>query len=234
MKKIKIDRYLVQEEGRAYEVLKFPFIRHMWAYEDWPENCMAVDGCKEAFAWLRYAFAILADYPDKIIYFPCKQEGIGQYYNNNYHLVLLRSGLQFKRHLWPKIKRKLDKRHYAGKFVLSYDRKKLDDYYRKGLWKKCSQEESQKQRRKVLPLEELGFRAYNRRLEEIRGDTMFVVLDRVLWYKWHYQTAKDLDDYRSGKCNFICSSIGWIVSDGDIQDMYQEAEEEQKKEDSHE
>lgn len=31
MKKMKIDRYLVYEKGREYEILKFPFIKYMWA-----------------------------------------------------------------------------------------------------------------------------------------------------------------------------------------------------------
>ncbi len=45
--KIKVDHYSVYEKGRTYEVLKFPFIKHMWAYDDHPaEEMMLVDGCK--------------------------------------------------------------------------------------------------------------------------------------------------------------------------------------------
>lgn len=79
LEKIKIDRYSVYEKGRTYEILKFPFIKHMWAYDDHPaEEMMLVDGCKEAFEWMTYACAILANNKDKIIYFSCKQDGIGK------------------------------------------------------------------------------------------------------------------------------------------------------------
>ena len=101
LEKIKIDRYSVYEKGRTYEILKFPFIKHMWAYDDHPaEEMMLVDGCREAFEWMTYACAILANDKDKIIYFPCKQEGIGIYYNESHHLVMCRAEFQFKRSLW--------------------------------------------------------------------------------------------------------------------------------------
>lgn len=34
MKRVKIDRYFVREKGRTYEILKIPFIKHMWTVED--------------------------------------------------------------------------------------------------------------------------------------------------------------------------------------------------------
>lgn len=49
MNKIKIDQYAVREKGRTYEILKIPFIKYMWAFDDYPEEDMLmVDGCKEA------------------------------------------------------------------------------------------------------------------------------------------------------------------------------------------
>lgn len=224
MKKIKVDRYLVHEKGRTYEVLRFPFVKHMWAIEiHKDEGGTEVTGCEEAFSWLRYAFAILAEYPDKIIYFPCKQEGIGDYYIPNYNLVLCRPELQFKRHLWPRIKRKLDRYHWAGKFALKYDRKKLDSYYEKGLWTWCEMEKSY--RYGVSIPDYILEKAYKRQTIEIRGNTMFMVLERILYYDWHYTTAKDLDDYHSGdNCPYIWSAIGWIIPDGTIRAMYREAE----------
>lgn len=42
-KKIKVDKYQVYEKGRLYEVLKFPFIKHMWAYDDHPAEEMMFD-----------------------------------------------------------------------------------------------------------------------------------------------------------------------------------------------
>ena len=84
-----MDEYLVREKGREYSVLVFPFIEHMWAFDDSPEEyCYMVDGPPKVFAMLKYAMAILIEASDKIIYFPCKQSGIGRYYKDNYHLYL--------------------------------------------------------------------------------------------------------------------------------------------------
>ena len=81
-----------------------------------------VDGCKEAFESIAYACATLANDKDKIIYFPCKQDGIGRYYKSH-HLVMCRAELHSKRSLWFRIKDKLDKKHYVGKYVLFIIRK---------------------------------------------------------------------------------------------------------------
>lgn len=228
MKKIKVDRYSVHEKDRTYEVLSFPFIKYMWAFDNYEEeDCLMVDGCKEAFMWMKYAFAILANYPDKVIYFPCKQDGIQGYYNKNYHLVLCRPEEQLRRSLWPRIIRKLDSKHAAGKFVLLYDRKKLDDYYEKGLWKRYPVE-TEHHGRKSIQNYELK-KGYQTHVEEIVGDTVFMVLNRVECFEYHYRTAKDLDEYCPGKNNYIWGPIGWILSDGNIRGMIEEQEKSRKK-----
>lgn len=225
--KIKIDRYIVHEKGKDYEILLFPFIKNMWAFDDHPEeNCLMVDGCKEAFHWLKYAFAILANYKDKIIYFPCKQE-MKCYYKTNYNLVLCRSELQFRRSRWFKIKDKLDKKHYAGKFILNYDRKKLDDYYTGGFDNKYSMEDWHEN---GLHFQyHIINQLYENRIEDILGDTIFFVLDRREYYDWHYHTARDLDDYSSGLNCQCWSSIGWIISDANIKKIQLEEQEYRKK-----
>lgn len=227
MKKIRIDKYTVREKGRTYEILKFPFIKHMWAFDDYPEEDMfMVDGCKEAFMWLKYAFAVLANDSGKIIYFPCRQEGIGRYYAMpTYDLVLCRPELQLRRSLWFRIRRKLDKKHYTGKYVLAYNRRKLDDYYESGLGKKYQMEEGYNGRT-YLPY---YLRRQKKNVERILGDTMFVVLSRIEWLVYHHNTAEDLDDYRSSKGSMIWSAIGWIISDGELEDMYRIVEEEEKE-----
>ena len=72
MKKIKIDRYFVNEKGRTYEVLKFPFIRHMWVTDDRDSIGVhfIIDGCKEVYSQMKYAFAILAIFLIKSYIFP--------------------------------------------------------------------------------------------------------------------------------------------------------------------
>lgn len=228
-KKIKIDQYMINEKGRTYEILKFPFIKYMWAFDDDPEEYMLmVDGCKDAFMWMKYAFAILANYPNKIIYFPCKQSAINGYYNDNYHLVLCRPEVQLRRSLWTRIKKKINQKHIIEKFVLQYDRKKLDDYYEKGLREKQPVEIPLCKDRKQL-LNYKPQKGYHTHTEEIIGDTIFIVLNRVECFDYHYNTAKDLDDYSSNSDYPIWSSIGYIISDKQIKDMVKKEEDSNKQ-----
>lgn len=223
MKKIKIDRYFVIEKGRRYEILKFPFIKHMWTMEEKhlgvEEGALRIDGCEEAFCQMRYAFAVLANFPDKIVYFPCKQEGIGEAYRENYHLVLCRAGLPFKRSIWPRLHKRLDQMHWSGEFVLQYDRRKLGNYFLKGLWNHYVMNSSGS-----IP-KEMRNQMYEEHFEEIRGDTVFMVLGRAECYACHYMTADALDRYRAGE-EYFCSWIGWILSDRDIRKLHQEAEKQ--------
>lgn len=218
-KKIKIDQYMINEKGRTYEILKFPFIKYMWAFDDDPEeDILMVDGCKEAFMWMKYAFAILANYPNKIIYFPCKQSAINGHYNDNYHLVLCRPEVQLRRSLWSRIKKKINQKHIIEKFILSYDRKKLDDYYKKVLCKKYMLRYTAHDHKSGIVSDFKFKKGYHKHVEEIVGDTLFMVLSRVECFKYHYDTAKDLDEYCSGNKYNIWSSIGWILSDINIKD----------------
>ena len=137
MERFKIDEYVVRGKGRDYSVLVFPVDKYMWAYDNrWEIDHYCVDGSKEAFNLLKYAMAILANASDKIIYFPCKQSGIGDHYNENYNLILCTPKAQLRRSSWISIRRKLGPATKKGSFVLQYDRKKLDDYCRKKLMRK--------------------------------------------------------------------------------------------------
>lgn len=51
-------------------MIEFPFIEHMWAFHTWPaEDEAAIDGGVEVFRYMEYAMTILADHPDRLIYF---------------------------------------------------------------------------------------------------------------------------------------------------------------------
>ncbi len=227
MEKIKIDKYTIREKGRTYEVLKFPFIRYMWAFDCHPEeNMLMVDGCQKAFKWMKYAFAILANDDSKIIYFPCKQSGIGHYYSMpTYHLVLCRPELQLRRSRWFQIKKKLDKKHVSGKYVLSYNRKKLVDYYESGLGGKYPVKSGWRAGQVYIPC---YLTESKQKVEEILGDTIFFIMPRLNWLEYHYQTIKDLDSCTAGDGAPLWSAIGWIMRDRNIREMQKEAEEEKK------
>ena len=202
-KKIKIEKYNVYEKGRTYEVLKFPFIKHMWAYDDHPaEKMLLVDGCKEAFEWMTYACAILANDKNKIIYFPCKQNGIGKYYKDSHHLVMCRAELQFKCSFWFRIKDKLDKRHYAGKYVFAYHQKKLMDYYESGCENKYPTKE-------FLGIKRIPhYLMYSKRnVEEILGDTVFLVRPRLEWLDYRGNWEKG----QTRQCNVLSRKISFYA-----------------------
>ena len=90
-------------------------------------------------------------------------------------MVLCRPELQFKRSLWTRIKRKLDKKHLSGKFVLQYDCQKLEDYVRKGLLKHYIGLASSESRFLKIPTE-MYDEMRNEHLEEARGDTVLMIL----------------------------------------------------------
>lgn len=117
MKRFKADEYVVREKGRDYSVLVFPFVKYMWAFDDWPgEDCYMVDGSAEAFSMLKYALAILIEASDKVIYFPCKQKGIDTFYNENYNLVICTPKAQLRRSSWIAIRRKLTASTKKGRY----------------------------------------------------------------------------------------------------------------------
>lgn len=130
--KVKLDEYEVYDKKRKYEVIVFQREPYMWAFDAWGgEPMYMVDGDVRAMNALAVAYAVLADFPSKIIYFPVKSDGIGKCYKENYNLVLVRANLQFRRSYWYGIKPRLDKKHWKGKFVFQYDSQKLCDFYHK-------------------------------------------------------------------------------------------------------
>jgi len=137
MEKVKFDKYIVFEKGREYEIIMFPFIKYMWVFDGYPaEEGLYISGSEYAYRMLRYAFEILSDDPGKLLYFPCRQHGVEGMFETNFHLLMYRPELQFRRSLWTKLKKKIDKKHWAGKYILHYDGQKADDYYHNILTKK--------------------------------------------------------------------------------------------------
>lgn len=194
----------------------------MWAYEDGCDwEYLAIDGSIKGFKLLCYAFAILADEPDKIIYLPWKQEGVGRYYTRNYDAVLCRPELQFRRSCWTKIKKRLDRKHWCGKYILRYDKKKLMDYYEKVLLHKYLDEVSPRVRRRNLPFYVMH-REWKVHKEEVLGNTAFFVLTRLECYDHHYHTVKDIEEIRGSEEENCWSSIGYIQSRTSIKNMSEE------------
>lgn len=208
--KVKIDQYKVysKKRRREQEILVFRKEKYMWAFDDYPEmDMMMVDGDKNAFKALKLAYAILTQEPNKIIYFPVRDiEGIGEYYGDTWNLVLMRPELQFRRSEWFEIKKKLDKRHLSEKYILNYNRHRLDN-----LWKRQEKE-----------FEQYGGDKRSQQIyhEEVLGDTLFMVVPRECCCRNHYCLAETLDNYKNGRGNSdLCYPIGWLISDRGISEM---------------
>lgn len=130
--KIKIDQYAVFGKRRKYEILVFPECEHMYVYDAYPrEEAYEMEGNKEAVRNVMIASAVLAEDPSKIIYFPCKKKDTYGKLNLEFNLVMLRPELKFRRSEWYKLKSRIDKKHWAGKYVLNYNQQKLIDQDRK-------------------------------------------------------------------------------------------------------
>lgn len=221
MDKYKIEEYRVCEKGREFSVLVFPKINYMWAFDDSPEEyCYMVDGTAEVYAALKHAMAILSEASDKIIYFPCKQEGIGRCYRENYNLVLCTPKAQLRRSYWIAIRRKLILANRIGNYVLRYNRKKLDDFCKK----KLMVMESRGTESKLMLRTEIGKKFDKEHLEEVVGETLFMVLGKDECLYNHYLIAKDLDEYCAGDDYGAWTAMGWIITQKGIQNMKLRAE----------
>lgn len=178
----------------------FPFIKNMYVYDrtggDHDRDGCQIDASRKAFTYVCYAMAILANDPGKLLYFPCKQPGYGEYYPFTYNMVLCRPELQFRRSRWARIRSRLDKKHWRGKYILQYDREKLYDYFENVLVKKYG----------YLGQDALGpwafkvhgdydnWKRFEGLIEEEVNDTIFFVPERICCYDRHYCIAKTLDD----------------------------------------
>lgn len=197
--KIKIDKYVVHGKKRSYEILVFPDCEYMYVYDARPrEECYEVQGNKDAIRNIMTATAILAEDPSKIIYFPSKKKDIYGKLNLEFNLVMFRPELQFRRSEWYRLKSRLDKRHWAGKYVLNYNQQKLIDQDRKikNSW--------------LYPKwEKRGWKIY---VEEELGDTVFWVHPKEMYYELHSYLVEDMkafeDEDFEWNWNYIGSSIG--------------------------
>ena len=179
-KKVKIDKYSVYGKKRLYEILVFPARKYMWAYYPHPgEDFYMIDGNGEALRNLAIAFAILAEDPSKIIYFPIKKIENEEHFWDSFHLVLIRPELQFRHSEWFRLKGRLDKKHWTGKYVFPYDPQKLADY-EKRIFNQWNFRYKMKQEEKNYT-------------EEILGDVMFWVIPKNMCYFYH----SDLDEVLS-------------------------------------
>lgn len=216
-KKIKIDKYSVYGKKRRYDILVFPEDKYMWAYDPHPgEPFYMIDGDPKAIRNLAIAMAILATDPSKIIYFPIKKDISREHFWDSTHLVLMRPELQFRRSEWFRLKGKLDKRHWTGKYAFSYNPQKLNDYYKKikSSWNYPDWEK----------------RDYSLSKDEIRGDVMFMVLPRNACYFYHFSLDESFEYYAADDDFQYCWAIGHLMRESFLKEKEEDWEKKSDEE----
>lgn len=185
--KVKVDLYNVFVKGREYKVIVFPRIERAWGYDDYFEDDqLMVDGSPEFFQQVQLALAALIADPSLIVYFSIKHKDCRRYGDLcTYDAVFVRPELQFRRSRWYLIKSKLDKQNWIGTYTIHYNENKLND-----LWERKYAERDWLIERK-------------KRVEELLGDTVFLVLPESVCVDYHHSVSIGLkrydptDDYAS-------------------------------------
>lgn len=207
--KYKVDKYKIFSKKRKQEVeiLMFPKRKYMWVFDTHSKDLgFMIDGNKEAYMDLEIAYAILAQDPSKIIFFSTKYcDGGEQCYSDSINLVMIRPEMQFRRSEWFELKNKLDHKHWTGSYTFNYDMKKMNDY-----WEKLDQQWLAAQWEK---------RAGKMYLEEILGDTAFIVIPRYLCYSTHYHVSTGMREIDIDSNKYSWCWIGRILNDEAIAEL---------------
>lgn len=192
--KAKVDLYKVFVKGREYKIIVFPRIERAWAYDDFPEDDqLMVDGSPDFFHQVQLALTALIADPSLIVYFPIKHKDCMRYWDlSTYDAVFLRPELQFRRSRWYHIKPKLNRNHWVGKYTIRYNEKKLND-----LWEKVYAERD-------------WLVEHKKRIEELLGDTVFLVLPESVCMDYHHSVSETLSRYDPTDDYASYSGIGYI------------------------
>lgn len=215
--KIKFDQFLIKEKGKEYRIILFPFIENMIVMEA-NHDSLYIDGSEKVFEYILYIYVILANNKDVIIYVPCKQQNfMSDQYEYSRNLIIYRRELQFRRSLWFKIKKKLNKNTKINKYILSYDQKKLLDYYEKGLWYNFNPANIRNQMIS-LPgyLLDKICREYK---EEVIEDNLFCIISRESCYIDHYMIVEHLNEYYKSNEDMAHAYVGAVMSDDFIKKL---------------
>lgn len=163
---------------------------------------MMLDGTPEFYQLVQYALAAMIADPSVIIYFLIKRPGYTGYRDHmTYDAILVRPELRFRRSEWYDLKGHLNPQHYAGKYTIHYDGKKLDDW-----WNRL-------ERKKPW----FRYNYFNRVVYDLLGETVFFVTPRHVCYLYHSDITKGLESFDPGdECGSFVS-IGYILTEKAIQ-----------------
>lgn len=195
MKKLKIDEYKVFNKGRVFRILVFPKFEEAWAFDDFPEyDQLMLDGSPKFMRHVQSALAALLADPYLIAYFPIKHKGCTRYGRDlTYDAILVRPELQFQFSQWYKIKSKLDKQHWAGKYTIRHNEKKLND-----LWEKEY-------------ADRYWHIDWDQKIERLLGDTVFLCLPESICLLYHSDISAAMKYYCPSDTYGTLAGIGFII-----------------------
>jgi len=182
-------------------VIVFPRKKYMWAYYDSSDERYEIDGDFAAYRYLKYAMAILSVDPNKIIYLPIQNPGIGRYYTQNYNVVLARPELQLRRSEWVNLRRQLNKAHQTQQHILRYEQEKLWDQYEKLYRTQAYYKELEKEKQEV---------------NELVGETVFMILLKQTCLEYHHRIVEIIG--RQETCAWL-GYLGWVLGPKVIREM---------------
>lgn len=182
-------------------MIVFPHKKYMWAYYDSSDERYEIDGDFAAYRYLKYAMAILSVDPNKIIYLPIQNPGVGRYYTQNYNVVLARPELQLRRSEWVSLRRQLNKAHRMQQYILRYEQEKLWDQYEKLYRTQAYYKELEKEQQEV---------------NELVGETVFMILLKQTCLEYHHRIAETLGGQET--CVWL-GYLGWLLGPKVIWEM---------------
>ena len=203
--KLIVDHYSVYNRGRVFDILVFPRHENAWAFYENDDEKYEIDGDKAFFKIMLHALAVLADDPSKIIYFPIRHPGETMYgAEETYDAVLLRPELPIRRSDWRDVRRKLDRKHFVGKYTVQYDSLKMEqswqEYCKKYPWHFSKD----------------GFLYCGRYdtniTEDIYASTVFLVLPKDVFIVYHHQITDSMDEPEDKYPNGMYVGIGYVMS----------------------
>lgn len=196
--KIKFDQYIVRGKHRDFQVIVFPRKKYMWAYYEGFDGAYEIDGDPEAYRLMKYAMAILAVDPNKIIYLPIRNQALGTFcWDNCYDAVLYRPELQLRRSEWVHLRRQLNCSHRVENYVLRYEPQKLYDEWNtvEGSSQKYNYWKREKQEVKTM-----------------QDDTIFMALLKETCLLYHSRIVEVMKDGVPEYPSNPAGELGWILS----------------------
>lgn len=198
--KIKFDKYRVAIKGRFYCILIPKGIEQLWVHNcSVNESDVYWDGNRETLAAILYSCAVLGFDPNKIVYFPGRNNSLGERYRYRkggqpyiwngkeedvtlYDLVLLNHHIQFPRHQWKRVRKMIAKQR-PETYIPDYREERTENYFLKSL-EKARQTEAHYRKEWYF--------------EELRGRDMFYIFSRMqfrqLYLDIHAFLQRDLEE----------------------------------------